>query len=500
MRVAVERFSEIFDSLDYHVALYDREWRYIYVNREAASVLGRDPEQLIGQSIWALFPDAVGNQYFRELHDAAGTGRTIHSDHYYEPFGRWFENHIYPVTDGVLVLSRDVTVQRLAAEAQQQRDTMLRLAQRAGGVGTYEWDFERGVAKCSAEFFSLFGLPAVDGTMTHPEWVRHVHPDDRAGLSEHLTRAVAGEEPAVFDYRIITPQGHTRWLTYAGQFVRSATGTTRMLGTVVDITARKEAEARLQQAEVHLREQALKLAEANRLKDEFLATLSHELRTPLNVIRGRTSMLLAAPDLESARQNAEIVARNAVILEKLVADLLDVSRITVGQMRLEPQAVRLDAVVASALQGIGPAAEARSLEIRVDVPADLPPLWADGTRLQQVIWNLVNNALKFTPDGGTIEVQARHAGDRVQLVVRDTGQGIEPAKLPHVFDMFWQAEPATSRRHGGLGLGLSIAQRLVELHGGDITATSDGPNTGTAFVVRLPVASAAAKDAPQRMR
>jgi PAS domain S-box-containing protein len=491
MRVAVERFSEIFDSLDYHVALYDREWRYVYVNREAARLLGRDASDLLGRSIWELFPEAVGNQYYRELHDAAGTGRPIHSDHFYQPFARWFENHIYPVTDGVLVLSRDVTAERLAAAAQQQRDTMLRLAQRAGGVGTYEWDLERGVAHCSAELFSLFGLPPMDGPITQAEWLRHVHPDDTEALAAHLTRALAGDEPAVLDYRIITAQGQTRWLTYAGQFVRTAGGARRMLGTVVDVTARKEAEARLQQADAHLREQAQKLAEANRLKDEFLATLSHELRTPLNVIRGRTSMLLMAGDLQTAHANAEVIERNAVTLEMLVADLLDVSRITLGQMRIEPQRISLAAVVASALQGIQAAAEARGLEVRVDVPADLPPLRADLTRMQQVIWNLLNNAVKFTPDGGQIEVQGSLDGDRLQLVVRDTGQGIDAAKLSHVFDMFWQAEPASSRTHGGLGLGLSIAQRLVELHGGTITAHSDGPGRGTAFVVRLPVAPAA---------
>jgi signal transduction histidine kinase len=147
-----------------------------------------------------------------------------------------------------------------------------------------------------------------------------------------------------------------------------------------------------------------------------------------------------------------------------------------------------------------PAAEARGLELSVDIPPDLPALWADSTRMQQVIWNLVSNALKFTPDGGRIVLRGSLESDRVQLVVCDTGQGIDPAKLPHIFDMFWQAEPASSRSYGGLGLGLSIAQRLVELHGGEITAMSDGPNTGTAFVVRLPVASAAAKDAAQRMR
>ena len=501
MRVAVERLSEIFDSLDYHVALYDRQWRYTYVNREAARVLGREASELIGQSIWELFPEAVGNQYYRELHQAVQTGRSIHADHYYEPFDRWFENHIYPLTDGVLVLARDVTVQRLASEAQQQRDTMLRLAQQAGGVGTFEWDFDRGVSQCSAEFFRLFGLPAVDGPMTQDQWSQYLHPEDRDLITTHLGRVLSGEETAALDYRIITAQGETRWLTYAAQMTRTAAGAARMLGTVVDVTSRKTTEARLRQAEANLRAQARDLAEANRLKDEFLATLSHELRTPLNVIRGRTSMLMQAQSIDVARENAGIIERNSIVLEKLVSDLLDVSRITLGQMRIEPQLVSLAAIIATVVQGMQPAAAARGLCLTVDVPSDLPPLWADGTRLQQVVWNLMNNAFKFTPDGGHIELRASLEGDRVRLVVRDSGDGIDPAMLPHVFEMFWQAEPTTTRSHGGLGLGLSIAQRLVELHGGKIHAESHGPQTGAAFVVLLPVApTTLIEGGPQRTR
>ena len=501
MRVAVERLSEIFDSLDYHVALYDRDWRYTYVNREGARVLGREVSELIGRSIWELFPEAVGNQYYRELHQALVTGRSVHFDHYYEPFDRWFENHVYPVTDGVLVLARDVTAQRLATEAQHQRETMLRLAQQAGGVGTFEWELDRGVSQCSADFFRLFGLPAVDGPMTHEQWLHHLHPDDREVITAHLVKALSGEETAALDYRIITAQGETRWLTYAGQLTRTAAGAPRMLGTVVDVTARKTSEARLRQAEAHLRAQAQELAEANRLKDEFLATLSHELRTPLNVIRGRTSMLMRADTLESARTNAAIIERNSVVLEQLVSDLLDVSRITLGQMRIEPQLVGLASIAAAVLQGLQPAAEARGIRVAVDVPSDLPPLWADGTRLQQVVWNLLNNAVKFTPDGGEIGLRASLEGDRVRLAVSDSGDGIDPSMLPRVFDMFWQAEPTTTRSHGGLGLGLSIAQRLVELHGGQIHAESQGAQTGATFVVLLPVAPAGVSEADaQRAR
>jgi PAS domain S-box-containing protein len=475
MRHAVERLSDIFDSLDYHVALYDHEWRYVYVNQEAARTLGRPVEALIGQSIWELFPGAVGNQYHRELQEARATGRPIHSDHFYEPFGQWFENHIYPRPDGVLVLSRDVTANRLAADAQRQQETMLRLAQRAGGVATFQWDFTHAVAHCSAEFFALFGLPPLEGQMRGAEWDRYVHPDDRQRMATHLQSALAGQEPAATDYRIITADGRIRWLTYAGQLHRTATGAMLMLGTVVDITSRKEIEEQL--------------ARANRVKDEFLATLSHELRTPLNVIRGRASMLALAENLEAVRKLAEVIERNSVTLENLVSDLLDVSRITLGHIRLDRHPVEIAAIVETASQGAQTAAAGRQIELVIDVAPDLPVVWGDSTRLQQVLWNLLNNAVKFTSPGGTVAVSARQDGEAVVIDVTDTGEGIPAEILPHIFDMFRQGQPGANRTHGGLGLGLSIARTLVELHGGTIRAESAGLGHGARFVIRLPAAA-----------
>jgi signal transduction histidine kinase len=226
---------------------------------------------------------------------------------------------------------------------------------------------------------------------------------------------------------------------------------------------------------------------AGRLKDEFLATLSHELRTPLNVIVGRTQMLRAvAHDPAQVLLMAETIARNGEALSRLVEELLDVSRITLGGVQLDWQIVDVPALVDMAAAGIRPAAEAKGIRLTVTSASQVPRVAGDPTRLQQVILNLLTNALKFTPKGGDVVAEVRDEGEWVVLTVSDTGEGIEPQFLPFVFDMFRQGEATASRAHGGLGIGLSIVRRLVELHGGTVSAASGGRGRGATFTVRLP--------------
>ena len=233
---------------------------------------------------------------------------------------------------------------------------------------------------------------------------------------------------------------------------------------------------------------------ASRLKDEFLATLSHELRTPLNVIVGRTQMLQAvAHDPVKVSQMAETIARNGESLRHLVEDLLDVSRITLRGVALEWQPVNLTRLLDSAVRGIRPAADAKGIRVAVSTDSQVSSIMGDPTRLQQVILNLFTNAIKFTPSGGEIRAEVRDDGSSLVLKVSDTGQGIDPAFLPFVFDMFRQADASTSRVHGGLGIGLSIVRRLVELHGGQVTASSRGPGRGAVFTISIPYQREAAR-------
>ena len=228
--------------------------------------------------------------------------------------------------------------------------------------------------------------------------------------------------------------------------------------------------------------------EANRLKEEFLATLSHELRTPLNALLGWTQMLNStALDDASRRRALDSVQRNAQAQAVLINDLLDVSRVMTGKLRLDERPVDLQAVILAAVDALKPAVRAREIELGVSLSPVFGDIIGDPDRLQQVVWNLLSNAVKFTPPHGRVEVAVEQSGGAVQVVVSDSGAGIDRAFLPQVFDRFWQGDSSTTRSHGGLGLGLAIVRHLVDLHGGTVTAESDGPGTGSRFIVTLPV-------------
>jgi len=271
----------------------------------------------------------------------------------------------------------------------------------------------------------------------------------------------------------------------------------RVIGTLTvidDVTERVTREAELQ-AQVDARTQALarekaareEAEEANRLKDEFLATVSHELRTPLTAILGWSNMLLAG-NLEGAAHDRalDIIHRNAQSQNQLISDLLDVSRIISGKLRLDLRTVELPAVIEAAVEATRPAAEAKGVRLTTALDPRSGPINGDADRLQQVVWNLLTNAIKFTPEGGEINVRLGSVGTRVEITVRDSGIGIPSEFLPHIFDRFRQADPGTNRVHGGMGLGLSIVRQLVELHGGTVRAESEGKGKGSTFTVSLP--------------
>jgi signal transduction histidine kinase len=232
---------------------------------------------------------------------------------------------------------------------------------------------------------------------------------------------------------------------------------------------------------------------ADRLKDEFLSVLSHELRTPLNAILGWAHVMQRAPDkAESVLKGAQVIERNVKVQVRIIEDLLDVSKIVSGNLRLEAQPVELAAVLDAAIESVAPAAEIRGLRITRTLDPALGPVMGDATRLQQVVWNLLTNAIKFTPQGGRIDVRLHAAGRCAEIVVADTGEGIDADFLPHVFDRLRQADGSTTRRHSGLGLGLSIVKHLVELHGGSVRAESGGRGQGSRFTVQVPLADQAA--------
>src|SRR2546421_280615 len=242
---------------------------------------------------------------------------------------------------------------------------------------------------------------------------------------------------------------------------------------------------RLLQFESRAREAA---EESNRLKDEFLATLSHELRTPLTAILGWASMLRDGRlDERGSRAALEIIERNARTQQQIVDDILDVSRSITGQLRLEAEPTDLRRVVEAAVDTVRPAATAKSITLSAEFEPGVGPVMGEPRRLQQVVWNLLLNAVKFTPIGGEVRVRVERGGGHARLTVSDTGLGISRDFLPHVFDRFRQGDQSTTRPHGGLGLGLAIVRHLVELHGGTVRAESEGEGRGSTFIVELPL-------------
>lgn len=227
---------------------------------------------------------------------------------------------------------------------------------------------------------------------------------------------------------------------------------------------------------------------ASRIKDEFLATLSHELRTPLNAILGWAQLLThGRHDPKTLDEGLDVIERNARVQTQIISDLLDMSRIISGKVRLDMQRVDPGALIQAAVDAVRPSAEIKGVDLRVLIDPLAGPVTGDPSRLQQVVWNLVSNSIKFTPPGGRIEVRLERVDSQVEIAVVDTGEGIDPAFLPHVFERFRQADASSTRNHGGLGLGLSIVKQLIEMHGGTIRAMSPGLGKGSTFTVLLPV-------------
>jgi signal transduction histidine kinase/ActR/RegA family two-component response regulator len=259
--------------------------------------------------------------------------------------------------------------------------------------------------------------------------------------------------------------------------------------TAIEKLRAEEERERLLLSEQEARDVAEK---ANQLKDEFLATLSHELRNPLNVILGYSELLLRMPEIEESerlRRMAEALRRNAQSQSQLINDLLDLSRLQRGKISLTRETVSLAAIIDHAAETVRAEAATKGVEINLHLGDQLLLVNGDRLRLQQIAWNVLNNAVKFTPAGGHININLNREGNNVNLVVEDTGQGIEPAFLPHVFEMFRQADGSNVRRHGGMGIGLALVQQLVQLHGGEVAAESEGLNKGARFTIRLPLTS-----------
>jgi PAS domain S-box-containing protein len=337
----------------------------------------------------------------------------------------------------------------------------------------------------------IFGWTAEEAIGRHITLI--IPADRRAEEDGVLARIRRGERVDHFETVRITKDGRLLDMSITVSPIRDSSG--RVIGAskvARDIGERRRLE---EQRAVLLRQEQEARHEAemlNRAKDELLATVSHELRTPLNAIFGWARLIQGGALDEATRIRAiNAVVRNASAQSRLIDDLIDLSRINAGRMRLDFERMDINAVVEAALETVRPAATAKSVTIVSTLDPSIEPIDGAPDRLQQVVWNLLMNSVKFTPSGGRIEVSSQRTSDSLVLVVRDTGQGIEAGMLPHVFEAFRQADSSSTRAQGGLGLGLTLVRRLVELHGGTVTAESGGKDQGATFTVSLPLPESA---------
>ncbi len=597
----------------------DRDWRFAYVNRQAESLLGREPGDLLGKVIWEIYPGLIGGDFERAYRRAADDGVSSTITRFYPDHGRWYEVHTYPAPDGISVYFRDVSERERAESEIRRLAERLRLALDSARLGSWHLDPETWVLETDERFRSIFGVDS--DRLPYERALEVIHPEDRARVVEAVRAATrpVDPEPYSIEYRVDHPGSGVRWLLVNGRSNFTGEGAGRRLasfdGTVADVTDRKLAELehdRLvaeserqrriyeaalsntpdlvyvfdldhrftyaneallsmwgrsredslgrtclelgyepwhaemhdreidqvvatrrpirgevpftgtngrrvydyifvpvigaggdvvavagttrdvtdrQRAEQEIREQSEQLRQNDRRKDEFLAMLAHELRNPLSAVGNAVTVMKMSDDADNIGFARDVIERQVRQLTRLIDDLLDVSRITSGKIRLRRDFIDAGSVLKQAVESVRPLIQEREHDLVLDFREGEMPIRADATRVEQIVVNLLANAAKYTPSRGLIRLSAALEGDRVFIRVQDNGMGIPPEKLPEMFKLFAQGERSIARSEGGLGIGLTIVQKLAEMHGGGVTASSEGTGRGSTFTVHLPAAS-----------
>ncbi|MEC4814008.1 MAG: ATP-binding protein [Scytonema sp. PMC 1069.18] len=624
--------EKVLASIKDQFLVLDREWRYTYVNDMVVEVTGIRREDLLGKSIWELFPDIIGSEFYNQAHLAVSNRTPVQFEYFYPTWNRWFENRIYPIDEGLSILVTEITDRKQAETALQRSEERYRafIEQSSEAIWCFETEIPLPInvsveeqiqhfyhycylAECNQVMAQMYGVSSpsdlmgakvadllvksdprnleylrafirsgyrlvdaesyevdrhgnpkvflnnlvgiiedgmlvrawgnqrditdrkqAEATLRQSEeryrylaesipqlvwtanadgvlidvnqrwsdytgltlaqaqtagWQEIVHPDDIPTLSQNWAAAQHTGTIYRAEGRMRRADGAYRWHLHQAIPLKNAQGQAiKWFGTATDIENQKQ----LEQQRLRLLEQeqvARAEAEtANRIKDEFLAVLSHELRSPLNPILGWSKLLLKGKlDGTKTTQALQTIERNAKLQAQLIEDLLDVSRILRGKLSLEMAPVNLVSTIEAAKETVRLAAEAKSIQIQTVVDENIGQVLGDSARLQQVMWNLLTNAVKFTSPGGQVTIRLQCIDSQAQVIVSDTGRGIHPDFLPYVFEYFRQADGTTTRKFGGLGLGLAIVHHLVELHGGTVQAESPGEGLGATFTVCLPL-------------
>ena len=389
---------------------------------------------------------------------------------------RPFFTQIVPLKDSTGAVQQwfgtntDVSQIEEAERGLREAEERLRLATTAGNIGTWELDVDSDRLTWSEQVYSLHGLDVGTFGGRTEDFMALVHPEDRERVQAQVQRTMQTRQTLSAEFRALLPGGGERWLAASGHHHVNSEGSVRLVGATVSIDAYKRAEA--------------KLRETDRRKDEFLAMLAHELRNPLAPI-ATAAHLLRRPDLDEqkVRSASAIISRQVKHITELMEDLLDVSRVTRGLVELDKTPVDLKAVLSSAAEQARPLIEARRHVLTSRLNSEDAFVLGDSTRLIQAVTNVLNNAAKYTPPGGEIALNLEVLASRATITVKDNGTGIEAALLPQVFELFTQGSRAPDRAQGGLGIGLALVRSIVELHGGEVVASSAGAGAGSTFTM-----------------
>jgi PAS domain S-box-containing protein len=487
--------SAVIETVSSLVVVLDREGRIVHFNRACEQSTGYSFAEVKGKTFLELFVPPETVHSVKAIFEGLLAGRfpEEHESYWITRDGRWrlisWANTALPdergETEYVIGTGLDITESQRAEAAFRESHNVLRAVIEGTPDAIFVKDLEGRYILVNSAFACFLGKSAEeiigrsDTELYLPETARQFIEDDRKVLESGETRTFEGvaHGPDITQMYLVTKSVYR---DHQGKAIG-------LIGISHDITERKRAE---EQRLAFVREQQARMdaEEANRIKDEFLTTLSHELRTPLTSILGWTQLLNTGQLDEALRARAlEVIERNARAQRQLIDDLLDISRIVTGKIRLATSPTSLAPVIETALDSVRPFAAVKKIELQLALDARIVKVQGDPNRLQQVIWNLLNNALKFTPEGGRIAVRLELLEKTARITVTDTGEGISAEFLPFVFDRFRQADSTTTREYSGLGVGLALAQYLVKLHGGTIAVESQGAGQGSNFIINLPL-------------
>jgi PAS domain S-box-containing protein len=477
--------------------LFDLDGRFQFANKPLLDLWGLKLEQAVGKNFVELqYPQDLAVKLQGQIQQVIQTkARVVDQTEFTSAAGvtGYYEYIFSPVlgpdgsVEAVAGSTREITNQKQTEY--QLRESEIQFRELADAMPPIVWAAK---PDGTLDYYNRRWFEYVNLSPDSPEdarWDKFIHPEDLPRAHETWTASLRSGDPYVIEFRVRNGAGRYRWFLARALPIRNAKNViTRWFGTCSDIEHQKELQAERESLLESERLARSDAERASRMKDEFLATLSHELRTPLNAILGWSQIIRQSNDANDVAQGLEVIERNARSQSQIIEDLLDMSRIISGKVRLDVQRLDLLAIVNLAIDTARPAADAKGIRVQsVLDPLHNVVVSGDANRMQQILWNFLSNAVKFTPKGGRVQVLLQRIDSHLEISVVDSGEGIKPEFLPHVFNRFHQADSSITRRHGGLGLGLSIAKQLVELHGGLVRVNSEGLGKGSTFTIELPL-------------